>query len=292
MSFDIIYSIAYLCWIILAFLGVVVVGFLILSGLCVILFIVYLPFIYDSFSKLTQYPPLIKIKDLEEESSKFGEVLFVKIINVFKRNLIISIPLFLILLFILHSQASQNVLYSFNTTIVMNATNTSINQPAGSPLSFIPFFLTLAIIPAFLLSFRILSNPTDRGLITYDNGTFSGIESFLNSIVQIIRRKRINFNGYDFVSDRQLIQIIKEYKAQIVSLYFSFVITTLILLFLFVLFEIERNKGNYDILADFSPSLHWLVTVLMICGEVITILISTVICEIYLKWADPIDQED
>jgi len=259
----------------------VTIVLLLFAVVIVIFFILYLPVIFDSISKLGIYHRLIKTNDNHEEECFFGEKFPEKVKKVFKYNFIIAIPLFLVILFLLHSQTSESVdaIASFSGSTVLS-------------LSDISFFITLAMVPAFLLSFRLLSNPTKQGLFTFENGRISEVSSSVHFFICLVKERKIPEEPVEFNSDNGRLLNINLYKEQIKSLYFSFICTTLLLLLLFVFLKIEQSHGTYDPISDFSPSMYLPAVVIMVISEILAIAIISILGEIYLKWADPVDQSN
>jgi hypothetical protein len=271
-------------------MGIATIVILILAVLVSLIFIQYPPLIFDSISKIGIYHRLIRKEDTDYQKSLFGETREEKIWIVFKHNFWIAIPLFLTLLFLFStftSSPTPTISEALNSSV--NSQNSSAqNQNGTNPID-IPFFLSLSLVPAFLLSLRILANPTQKGVITYDKGRFSEFSSSLVFVMNLVKTRKIpeEMTG---TSDDEIKKKIRGYKEQVISFYFSFVGSSLILFFLFVSLQIEKSKGTYDIISAFSPSMNPVATVLLFAAEIPAILIITIIGEIYLERAEPIDQ--
>lgn len=92
------------------------------------------------------------------------------------------------------------------------------------------------------------------------------------------------------ISEEERKLAIRSYKEQVKSFYFSFIGASLILLLLFISFRVMETPGTYDVIEEFSPTMNPVIAALMIIAEIVAIFIATAIGEIYLKWAEPIDQ--
>jgi hypothetical protein len=274
---------------IVLFIGVGLVVILILAVLTTVVFIQYLPMIFDAISKLGHYHKIVIHDDSEFPSCEYGESLLEKIWSVFKCNIVIAIPLFIVLLYIFNpSLSSSNNAISALSNTTANATNSS---PVMNGLSLpdMSFILALCMVPAFLLSLRILVNPTYDGFITFENGMTSNFSSSVAFVAKIIQLRRIP-DEMTVLSENEERKKIRSYKEQIISFYFSFVGATLILFFLFVFFQVIKTNGSYDITAAFLPTMSPLAIVLMIVAEILAILCTTIVGEYYLKLAKPLDQ--
>ncbi len=258
--------------ILLVFIGVVVLVILVFSVITAFVFIQYSPSIFKSISKIRLYHKLIPRADISQEKCEFGETLKEKIGFVFILNFWISVPLFFTLLFLFNT---------FTSPLIQP-------QDVTSPL-IIPFLLALSIVPAFLLSLRILTNPTRRGFFTFDEAFGSNFSDLMSHLLNYLKYGKTTQVSCEMISDAERIDRIRSFKEQVISFYFSFVGSTLILLYLFVLLQIEKTKGTFDPLLIFFP-LEPIITILMIVAEVLSILIVTIIGELYLAWAEPIDQ--
>ena len=258
--------------ILIQLIGVVMLLILVFSIFTAFLFFQYSPQIFKSISKIRLYHKLIPTKDIDQEKCEFGEPIREKIRIVFILNFWISVPLFLTLLFL------------FNTF----TTPTLQPQNATSPLD-LPFLLALSIVPAFLLSLRILANPTRRGIFTFDEAFSSNFSDLMSYLLNYSKYGKTTQVIGEMISVNERINRIRSFKEQVISFYFSFVGSALILLYLFILLQIEKTKGTFDPLSTFFP-MDPIISILMIFAGVLSILIVTIIGELYLKWAEPIDQ--
>jgi hypothetical protein len=256
----------------IGFVGLVTLVILFFTVITAFLFIQYFPSIFKSISRISLYHKLIRKEDINQEKSEFGERLREKIRIVFILNFWISVPLFLTLLFLLNT---------FTTPSLQT-------QGVTSPLD-LPFILALSIVPAFLLSLRILANPTRRGIFTFDETSGSNFSDLMSHLLRYIKYGKTTQFTVEMISDAERINRIRSYKEQVTSFYFSFVGSTLILLYLFILLQIEKTKGTFDPFSTFFP-MDPIISILMICAEILSILIVTIFGELYLQYADPIDQ--
>lgn len=288
IMFELLKGLSYFFAVVIYFTGIVTVGILILSVLVLILFIQYFPLIFDFIGRLSLYHQLIKNKKISDsDKCEFGETIFEKILKVFWCNIWITIPLFVVLLFLVHPSTSSTISSTLDLANYSANMSSSSNSKVMTPPD-VSFFLTLCMIPAFLLSFRLLTNPTQRGLIKNNNGTTSGFASAVDFFINVIRKKQIFEENMESEVERK--KNIQSYKEQMKSFYFSFICATLILVFLFVSFKIMETHGSYDIISAFSPTMDPLAVTLMIFSELMAIFIITIIGELYLRWAEPIDQ--
>jgi hypothetical protein len=120
-------------------------------------------------------------------------------------------------------------------------TKSSVQNPSGVNPIDIPYFLSLSLVLAFLLSLRILANPTRKGVITFDSGRFSEFSSSLIFVIDLVRRRNIPEERAG-ASDAEIKKKIRGYKEQVISFYFSFVGSTLILFFLFVFYKLKKPR--------------------------------------------------
>ena len=275
---------------IVGFIGIATIGILILAIFVTFLAIQYPPLFFDSISKIGIYHKLIRKGDTNYEKCQFGETRSEKVLIVFWHNFWIALPLFLTLLFLFNTFTSSPIpSMSIELNNSLNLTNPpSQNPSSGNPID-IPYFLSLSLVPAFLLSLRILANPTRKGVITFEVGRFSEFSSSLVFVIDLIRKRKIPeelaTTSYDEVKKK-----VRGYKEQVISFYFSFVGSSLILFFLFVFLQIEKTKGTYDLISAFSPMMNPVATVLLFVAEILAIFFVTLFGEMYLEWAEPIDQ--
>jgi len=215
-------------------MGIVSIAIVFLAVLVTLIFIQYPPLIFDSISKIGIYHKLIRKEDTDSEKCKFGEKRFEKILMVFIHNFWIAIPLFLTLLFLFNTFTSSPIPSIPNAlNYSVNSQNSSTHIPSSANPIDMPFFLSLSLVPAFLLSLRILANPTRKGVITFNAGRFSEFSSSLVFVIDLVRQRKIP-EEIPVSSDAEIKKKIRGYKEQVISFYFSFVGSTLILFFLFV----------------------------------------------------------
>ena len=256
----------------IGFIGSVMILILVFSIVTAFLFIQYSPSIFYSISKIRLYHKVIPKEKIDQEKCEFGETIIEKIGIVFILNSWISIPLFLTLLFL------------FNTFTTPSLQSKGVSSPLD-----LPFLLALSIVPAFLLSLRILSNPTRHGFFTFNEAFGSNFSDLMSHLINYFKYgKKTQVTG-EMISNAERINRIRSFKEQVISFYFSFVGSALILLYLFIFLEIQKTKGAFDPLSIFFP-MDPIISILMICAEVLSIIIVTIIGEFYLQWAEPIDQ--
>ncbi len=285
---SLISALLYVLFVFLWFICLVTIGILILALLFTVLFIQYPPLIYNSIAKIGIYHQLVRNEDTKDEKSKFGELFWEKVWLVFKYNFWIAIPLFVTLLFLLNSFIITPI-PSFGNVSEITSNISAHNNQNQNPID-IRYFISLSIIPAFLLSLRLLANPTWNGVITFNQELESNFSSLLVNVKNLIYKKSAFIESADLISDDERKKRVRAYKEQVISFYFSFVGSTLILFFLFIFLQIEQSKGNYDPLSVFSPIMNPLATGLFFIAEAIAIFVVTTIGELYLIRADPIDQ--
>ena len=122
--------------------------------------VLYLPKIYKITCGLGTYHKLIPRTSGSTESSYFGEYDSEKIKEVFKANFVVGISLFLVLIYIFNSVPSS--FFVHQNSEINQSINTSV--PQKNSVAYIPsnaaFTSTLLLVPTFLLSLRLLANPT------------------------------------------------------------------------------------------------------------------------------------
>jgi hypothetical protein len=162
-------------------------------------------------------------------------------------------------------EPSKNILLQ-NFTINFSSWSIPI-QISQSQLSTadVAFNLTLYVIPAFLLSLRLLANPRrDSKLFIFTN---------------ISKDKEINRIRY--------------FKDQVISLYFGFIATTIAIFYFAICFTAMKYSpiGVLMVLLSFTPDYTYYAVVFFIIVEIFSILIITIACEKYLEYFEPIDKE-
>jgi hypothetical protein len=219
-----------------------------------VLIVLLLPISLRVVSSLGLYPPLLEKKEIvSSDSSYHGEYLDDKFKRVLYANVFIGFFLFFGLIFLLNTLPSlfanipgsaimQNMtinISSYSIPIKLSQSNLSTAD--------IAFSLTLFLIPAFLLSLRILANP---GRYLFYNRNIS-VEN---------ENKKVN-----------------SFKEQIISLYFGFLATTEIILYFAVCFTIMKYNPSailyiaYSFLPDYTPlAIFIFILIEVICIEILT----------------------
>jgi len=237
--------------------------------------ITWFPQLFNTINKLAEYLPLIKEEyDLDNyclyenfnENCSYGENFKKKVENTFWANFKIAFALYLTLTYIIY--AVPDSLFDFSAIngikILFWTYPVSHSQPNFS-VSYIAFIITFFMIPAFLLSFRFLANPTR--LWFHKN----------NHISRELELKQINF-----------------FKEQVISFYFSFIASTIIIFYLSILYLATKYQNPIDIrlLLPFSTSMDLLAYFLMILLEVVVIYAISYCEEKYFEKFEPIDQKE
>lgn len=247
---------------VLAFFWILILFFMTVST--TFFAIMLIPAIYKSTCRLGMYHILIQNDPCKFPSKKLKAVL--------KENFFIGIFLFVALIYIFNSVPS-----SFFANESCGAINTTLNQslPIASQNSFpqpIPdaaFTLTLIIIPTFLLSLRLFANPTDDWITRIIN---------CQNLTNDEKRKKIRF-----------------FKEQVISFFYSFIVGTLILVYLSICFTtvmIKINNVNdyYRVICPFIPKMDQYSIIFFSVLEIIIVVIITMLGEWYLKNNPPIDR--
>lgn len=234
----------------------------------------WFPHIYVNTCKLGVYHRLIERIDPFTETSHFGEYDFDKIKAVLKANFWVGLSLSVALIYILNSVPSSFFgIEDHEMNITINQSTPSINSETTKNL--LPngvFTITLLLIPSFLLSLRLLANPTENWIkIIVDCRNLSSIE---------IENK------------------IRYFKDQVTSFYYSFIAGTIVLFYLSFLVTAYINNANKPVsfnviplLKPFLPTMDPLALFFFIVLEIIIVIITTLAGEWYLKIYPPIVQE-
>jgi hypothetical protein len=229
------FLIAYI-WMILIFLFLTIVASF--------LFFLIIWIVFYSISYLGIY------KKLNTEDPLNGESFFQKIKNTYLLNAFLSIFLLLVVIYFLYpSDIATNSDLTSKMTIFAEIDYT--------------YILSIAFIPAYLLSLRILANPT--------------INVFYISIIEY----------YTHPSDK--IQFIKSFKNGAISFYVSLTIGALIYLFL-KLMQASMNHQLEAEMSKFHSHFDSIFTLVLITMYLIILFVTTVIGEYILKWYQPYER--
>ena len=259
-------------WIIFTFLGIQIVELiLIIAVATTVTILIWLPKSFYVIFDLGRYLPLLKRKSKSAESSNIGEYFDEKVYHIFKDNLFIAVSLFVTLIFLFNTlpsifvEPSTNLLLQ-NITIQIFDQSLPI-QVSQSRLSTadVAFNLTLYVIPAFLLSLRLLANP----------GKVSKL-----------------FNSPNISGEERTVKV-RYFKDQIISLYFGFVATTIAIFYFAICFTAMKYSpiGVLMVVLSFKPDYTYIAVLFFIIVEIISILILTIFGEKYLERSDPIDKK-
>src|SRR5208283_3464793 len=214
----------------------IVLIFTLATGISVVF---YLPKMYTITCRLGDYHELIESRKLKE---------------IFWANFIVGVSLFLVLIYIFNSVPTSFFDNLVNKTSI---SNTSTPQTAASYLpSNIAFTSALILVPTFLLSLRLLANPT-------------------RDWVKII------INGQN-LSEDEIKKRVRSFKDQVTSFYYSFIAGTLLLFFL-TLFLTAYIVGSVDlrVLTPFLPKMDFPSVIFFIVLEFVIVTITTLLGEWY-----------
>lgn len=258
-------------------LGLSIIGLFVLLlfiGVIVSLtWIFVLPILFDATNKLSEYSPLIKknfdlnnecIFEKNDDGCTYGEPFDQKVNNTFWANFGIAFSLYLTLTYIIYAIPTSFFDFSSIGSLNILLWNYIIPQSTTDvEVSYIAFILTFFMIPAFLISLRLLANPT-----------------------------RAWFHKNNNISEDAENARIRSFKDQIISFYFSFIASTIIIFYLSILYLATKFKSSIDIrlLLPFSTSLDLLSYLLMIFLEIIAIYAISYCEEKYFEKFPPIDQ--
>jgi hypothetical protein len=145
-------------------------------------------------------------------------------------------------------------------------------MPQGSiplPVQNAAFSSTLILIPTFLLSLRLMANPT------YD---------WITSVIKFQNR------SYTEIRDK-----VRYFKDQVTSFFYSFIIGTLILVYLSLCFtaimlKINNVNDYYRLFCPFAPKMDFYSLIFFAILEIIIIIMTSMLGEWYLKNSPPFDQ--
>lgn len=230
--------------------------------------ILWVPRVYRSTCKLGIYHRLIERRGNCENASQSGEYDIQKIWEVLKANFVVGLTLFVVLIYILNTVPSA--FFINENCCALNATinqsqSTSPHIPLNRPISDIAFSTTLILIPTFLLTLRLLANPT---------------HDWINFI--------INCRNH---STEEIENKIRNFKDQVTSFYYSFIMGTMILVYLAILFTAGYNNSvDYRLISPFMPKMDIYSIFFFLFLEIVIILTTTLIGEWYLKIRPPIVQ--
>jgi hypothetical protein len=228
--------------------------------------ILWLPQVFKSVYNLGVYHPLV------EKPAKFpcfGEYDTEKFWKVLKANLVVGTSLLFVLLYIFNTIPTSffdTGSYAENTTINQSSTIVEKDQFNLKILNG-AFALALMFVPSFLLSLRLFANPT---------------QDWINSIIQTENR-----------STEEIKKKIRYFKDQVISYYYSFIVSTIILLYFSMLLVMYVNGGtvNSSLLSPFMPRMDTISIIFFIVIEFVAVIFITLIGEWYLKISPPIDQD-
>jgi len=228
--------------------------------------ILWLPQIFKSVYKLGIYHPLISKTG---KNSHFGESDSEKLGEVFKANLVVGLSLFFVLLYIFNTIPTS---FFESGSYMKNATINQSSSPAENDqfdikLSNGAFALVMMFVPLFLLSLRIFANPT---------------EDWVKLIIRTDNRSK------DEIKTK-----IRYFKDQVTSYYYSFIVSTIILLYFSMLLMMYINGGelNLHLISPFIPKMDNISIAFFLILEIFVIIITTVLGEWYLKISPPICQD-
>jgi len=218
--------------------------------------ILFLPRIYKRTRSLGIY------HKLASDSYPRGENYQEKTRKVLSSNIIVGFLLFCTMVYVLNSvpltflQPTVNETSTVDENIILNKLPTTA------------FTLTLISVPVFLLGIRVFANPT-----------------------RIFVQYFLTFIDYQNSSDDELLKQVQNFKGEVLSFYYSFILGTLILFyFSFSLHVIMYNLDILSIFSPFFPKLDLYSIIFFVVCEVIVISITTLFGELYLKKYEPIDQ--
>lgn len=226
--------------------------------------ILWLPQIFKSVFNLGIYHPLV------EKPAKFvcfGEYDTEKFWKVLKANIVVGASLLIVLIYIFNSIPTSFF------DIGNCAANTTVNQTfvgkdqSNIKLSNGAFALAMIFIPSFLLSLRLFANPT---------------KDWIKGIIQTENR-----------STEEIKKKIRYFKDQVISYYYSFIVSTIILLYLSMLLVLYVNGGNITscLFNPFMPKMDTISIIFFLIIEFVAVIFTTLIGEWYLKISPPIDQD-
>jgi len=225
---------------------------------------IWFPSIFKIVYNLGIYHPLVERSKLKK--SPFDEYDSEKILKVLKANLVVGASLFLVLLYIFNSFPSS-FFVSENNTI-----NKSVNQ--SSPIKPVDdvnirltngaFSLTMLFVPVFLLSLRLMANPTD---------------AWIKFVIETKNR-----------SPNEIKNKVRYFKDQVISFYYSFIVGTAILFYFAILLGAYINGVSFDLLLPFMPKMDFYSIIFFVVIEILAVISTTVLGEWILKVSSPIDQ--
>ncbi len=275
--------------VILAIIGVLIlinffIGFTLLMLFILLLFItvvvtftliIWIPRLFNTVNNLADYQPLIQNRSSLDgdclyynfnQSCTFGENFEQKVNNTFFANLGIAFSLYLTLTYIIYAVPTS--LYDFSAISSVKILFWDYTVPtylSNISTSGIAFSVTFFMIPPILLSYRILANPTR--LWFHKN----------NNAVGEIEHNQIKF-----------------FKDQVISFYFSFIASTVIVFYISILYLATKFGNSVDIrlILPFSTTMDLLTYVLMFLLEIVAIYTISYFEEKYFEKFKPIDQAE
>lgn len=228
--------------------------------------VLWLPPIFNSVYKLGIYHPLI---DKTEKTSRFGEYDSEKLWEVFKANLLVGLSLFVVLLYIFNSIPSSFFEagdYAKNSTLSQSSLLAEKDQ-SDIKLSNGAFALVLMFVPSFLLSLRILANPT---------------QDWIELVIRLKNR-----------STTEIKTKIRYFKEQVISYYYSFIVSTIVLFYfsMLLIMYVNGSRLNASLLSPFMPKMDLMSITFFVILEFIVLIVTTLLGEWYLKISPPINQD-
>lgn len=239
---------------------------LIFTFVTVITAMLLLPLIFKCVYKLGIYHPLV---EKPVKSSCFGEYDTEKFWKVLTANLVVGASLLFVLLYIFNTIPTSffdSGRYAENMTINQSSSIVEKDQFNIKILNG-AFALALIFVPSFLLSLRLFANPT---------------QDWIKIIIRTENR-----------SPEEIKKKIRYFKAQVISYYYSFIVSTIILLYFSMLLVIYVNGGtvNSSLLSPFMPKMDTIPIIFFLFIEFVAVVFTTLIGEWYLKISPPIDQD-
>jgi hypothetical protein len=227
-----------------------------------------LPIMLKILGKIGTYTPL-KSSNEQNYSTLYGEQpgesFKRKCWNIFLLNIVIGITLLISLLYTFNtisSLFSDPPKSNYIQLIYWNISSSSLpNSPTPSPVT-ASFTLALFLVPAILFSVRLLSNPT----------------------------KKYNFLKLYYMSVNDDDEIVNDFKKDVISLYSSFVITTIAVFYASILYTAIKWSPftALSVLLSIRPPLDDFTFYLYLGIEFFAILVLTIIGEYYLMKCEPI----
>jgi hypothetical protein len=230
----------------------------------VITAILWLPQIFKSVYNLGIYHPLVEQPAIfpcfgEYETEKFWKVL--------KANIVVGASLLVVLIYIFNTLPTS--FFDVGSCAINSTANQTFVEKDQLDIKILngAFALALIFIPSFLLSLRLFANPTPH---------------WINFIIQTEHR-----------STEEIRLKIRYFKDQVISYYYSFIVSTIVLLYFSMLLVIYVNGGivNSCLLSPFLPKMDTIAIIFFLIVEFVAVIFTTLVGELYLKIFSPIDQD-